>query len=164
MPLSLGWPNSELLKQLDYDRKPRHISADELYLKYAVGPAAEIPLAVEADFAWARHNEFHVKMMLKPLLNRLRFDAEAAAHMSSHMKTSANSSVKASFPKLLAATGEMTSERADWCREELKHQKSLVSPEIGYDVLARVPRSVSLCLLESLGETPSAGTQLSIES
>ena len=80
---------------------------------------------------------------------------------SPYAYTDAN--VKASFPKLLAATGEMTPERAEWCSEELERQQSLRSPEIGFDVLARVPRSIRLSLLESLGDTPAVGTQVSTE-
>jgi hypothetical protein len=92
--------------------------------------------------------------MTKPLLARLRFDPEAATQSFAHLKTSTNPGVKASFPKLLAAAGEMIAERAHWCREELERQQLLRSPENGYDILARAPRSVSLCLLESLAETP----------
>jgi hypothetical protein len=164
MPLSLGWRESELLRQLDFGREPRKVTASELYTKYAVALAEEIPPIIEADLAWAQRNRYQVTMMTKPLLARLRFDSEVATQSFAHLETSTNPSVKASFPKLLAATGEMTPERADWCREELERQQSLRSPEIGYDVLAGVPRSVSLCLLESLGETPSTGTQVSPES
>jgi hypothetical protein len=164
MPLSLGWRENELLKQLEFDHDPREVRASELYTKYAVASAAKIPPIIEADLAWARYNRYQVTMMTKPLLGRLRFDPEVAEQVFAYLRTSANPSVRASFPKLLAATAEMTLERADWCREELRRQQSLASPEIGYDALARVARSVSLSLLESLGETPSAGTQLSPES
>lgn len=164
MPLSLGWRENGLLKQIEFDHNPRDVSASELYTKYAVALAAQIPPIIEADLAWARYNQFQVTMMTKPLLARLRFDPEAAAQMFAYLTTSSNSSVKASFPKLLAMTAEMTLERTDWCRAELRRQRSLSSPEIGYDVLARVPRSISLCLLESLGETPAAGAQVSPES
>jgi hypothetical protein len=164
MPLSLGWRGNELLKQIEFDHNPRDVRASELYTKYAVASVAQIPPIIEADLAWARYNQFQVTMMTKPLLGRLRFDPEVAAQMFAYLRTSTNSSVKASFPKLLAVTAEMTLERADWCRQELRRQHSLSSPEIGYDALARVPRSVSLCLLESLGETPAAGAQVSPES
>jgi hypothetical protein len=139
------------------------VRASELYTKYAVTSAEQIPSIIEADLAWARYNQFQVTMMTKPLLARLRFDPEAAGQMFAYLTTSTNSSVKASFPKLLAMTAEMTLERTDWCRAELRRQQSLSSPEIGYDVLARVPRSISLCLLESLGETQAAGAQVSPE-
>jgi hypothetical protein len=164
MPLSLGWQENELLKQIEFDFNPRDVRASELYTKYAVASAAQIPPIIEADLAWARYNQFQVTMMTKPLLARLRFDPEAAAQMFAYLTTSTSSSVKASFPKLLAMTAEMTLERADWCRQELRRQQSLSSPEIGYDALTRVPRSVSLCLLESLGETASVGTRVSPES
>jgi hypothetical protein len=164
MPLSLGWRQSELLKRLDFDHNPRDVGASELYAKYALALAAEIPPIIEADLGWSRHNKYQVTMMTKPLLARLRFDPEVATQSFAYLKTSTNPSVKASFPKLLAAIGEMTAERAGWCRAELERQQSLRSPEIGFDVLARVSRSVSLCLLESLGETQSAGTRVSPES
>ncbi len=163
MTLSLGWRESELLRQLQFDHK-REVSASELYTKYAVALAAEIPPIIEADLAWARRNKYQAMMMTKPLLARFRFDPEVATQSFEHLKTSTNPNVKASFPKLLAVTGEMTAERADWCREELERQQSLRSPEIGYDVLARVARGVGLCLLESLGEGSPGGTQISLES
>ena len=144
MPLSLGWRDSELFKQLDFDHNPRDVSASELYTKYAVTAAAEIPPIIEADLAWARHNKYQVTMMTKPLIARLRFDPEVAAESFAHLKTSANPNVKASLPRLLAATGEITAERANWCREELGRQRSLRSPEIGYDVLRECPE-VSAC-------------------
>jgi hypothetical protein len=163
MALSLGWPKNELFKQLEFDPSPGDVTASELYIKYAVASAAETPPIIEADLGWIRYNNYQVTMMTKPLLARLRFDPEVAAQIFEHLKTSTNPCVKASFPKLLAAIGQMTPERADWCREELGRQRLLRSPEIGYDVLAGVPRSVGLCLLESLGQTPSAGTYASPE-
>ncbi len=164
MPLSLGWRENELLKQIEFDPNPREVRASELYAKYAIAPAAKIPPIIEADLAWARYNKYQVTMMTKPLLARLRLDPEVAAQMFAYLRTSTNSSVKASFPKLLAVTAEMTLDLTDWCRAELRRQQSLSSGEIGYDLLARVPRSISLCLLESLGETPAAGAQVSPES
>lgn len=164
MSLSLGWRDSELLKEIEFDLNPNDVRASELYTKYAVASAPKIPAILEADLAWARLNRYQVTMMTKPLLVRLRFDPEVAERCFAHLKTSNNSSVKASFPRLLAATGEMTVERADWCRGELERQQSLSSPEIGYDVLAQVPRSIGICLLESLGETPSVGIQTLSES
>jgi energy-coupling factor transporter ATP-binding protein EcfA2 len=163
MSLSLGWRENSLLKQLEFDHDPQDVRASELYTKYAVVSATEMPPIVEADLAWTRHNKYQVTMMTKPLLARLRFDPEAATQCFAHLKTSTNSSVKASFPKLLAATGEMTAERADWCRQELERQRSLRSPEFGYDALSRVPSSVIVCLLESLGEVPSASTGVSTD-
>jgi len=163
MPLSLGWRESELLRHLDFGSGPREVGASELYTKYAVASEAKIPQIIEDDLTWARHNRFQVTMMTKPLLSRLRFDPEVASRIFEHLKASLNPSVKASFPRLLAATGEMTPERIDWCREELGRQQSSSSPQIGYDVLEQVPRSVTLCLLESIGETASPGTQLSPE-
>jgi hypothetical protein len=161
MSLSLGWRENSLLKQLEFDHDPQDVRASELYTKYAVVSATEMPPIVEADLAWTRHNKYQVTMMTKPLLARLRFDPEAATQCFAHLKTSTNPSVKASFPKLLAATGEMTAERANWCRQELERQRSLRSPEFGYDALSRVPSSVIVCLLESLGEVPSASTEVS---
>jgi hypothetical protein len=164
MALSLGWRKNELLKHLEFDHNPWDVRASELYTKYAVASAAEIPSIIEADLVWTRYHKYQVTMMTKPLFARLRFDPEVAAPIFAHLRTSTNPNVKASFPKLLALTAEMTLQTADWCREELLRQRSLRNPEIGYDVLARVPRSVFLCLLESLGETPSTGTHVSPES
>lgn len=161
MALSLGWRQNDLLKRLIFDHIPREATASELYTKYAVAPAVKVPPIIESDLSWVQHNQYQINMITKPLLARLRFDAEAAAQIFTHLQTSTNTGVKASFPKLLATAGEMTIERANWCREELSRQQSLSSPDIGYDVLGGVARSVSLCLLESLGETPSAATRLS---
>jgi hypothetical protein len=76
MPLSLGWRDSELLKQIDFDHNRQDATASELYTKYAVALAAEIPPIIEADLAWTAHNKYRVKTMTKPLLARLRFDPE----------------------------------------------------------------------------------------
>jgi hypothetical protein len=43
-----------------------------------------------------------------------------------------------------------------WSREELKRQSLPETPELGYDILTRSTRAVSLCLLESLGEATTS--------
>jgi hypothetical protein len=60
----------------------------------------------------------------------------------------------ASFSKILAFSGSFTVDRDRWSREETG-EESLKSPEVGYDLLAKMPRTVNFCLLESLGEASS---------
>jgi hypothetical protein len=54
----------------------------------------------------------------------------------------------------LAFSGSFTVDRDRWSREETG-EESLKSPEVGYDLLAKMPRTVNFCLLESLGEASS---------
>jgi hypothetical protein len=164
MALSLGWPKNELLRHLQFGHNLERVGAAELYSKYAVTSASQLPRIIEADLDWARRNEYQVMMITKPLLARLRFDPEVAAQIFEHLKASTNPTVKASFPRLLGAIGEVTPERADWCVQELGRQKLLKCPEIGYDALARTARSVTLCVLESLGGAGSADGRLSLQA
>jgi hypothetical protein len=164
MPLSLGWPDTQLLQRFNFELDPNDVRAPELYAKYAVIASKDLPKILESDLAWARHHKYQVTMMLKPVLARLRYDSAAAVQVFDYLKGSSNPRIKASFPKLLAAAGEMTVERAEWCRKEIERQQVSVSPEIGYDITVTGPRSVVSCLLESIGETLSRGTVTAPES
>lgn len=164
MPLSLGWPDTPLLRQLHFKLDPNDVSAAELYTKYAIIASKDLPNVLESDLAWARRHKYRVTMMSKPLLARLRYDSAAAAEAFDYLKCSGNPTIKASVPKLLAAAGKMTVVRAEWCRQEIERQQASVSPEIGYDITVTVPRSVVSCLLESIGETPTGGTVAAPES
>jgi energy-coupling factor transporter ATP-binding protein EcfA2 len=153
MALSLGWPGNQLLKELEFDTaQSRTMDASELYTKYACLPSSRIAGTLETDLISAQHNAFLVNNVIRPLVARLQSDPEAVRYLSDTLFSTTNPSVKASFPKILAFSGSFTAERDKWCRDELQRQRSLQSPEVGYDLLAKVTRAVSLCLLESLGE------------
>jgi hypothetical protein len=164
MALALGWRSSDLLKEIEFDLNPADVRASELYTKYAVAKAERIPSIIEADLVWARLNKYQTTMLVKPLIARLRFDPLVAEYCFAYVKLASNPDVKVSFPRILAAAGEMTAERAAWCREELERQQAIESPEFGFDVLAQTPRSLYLCLLDSLGETTSFASQLTPDS
>jgi energy-coupling factor transporter ATP-binding protein EcfA2 len=153
MTLSLGWRGNQLLQDLEFDTaRSRTMDAGELYAKYACLPASMLATALEADLTSAQHNPFLVNNVIRPVTARLQGDTEAVRHVSEMLFATANPSVKASFSKILAFSGSFSVERDTWCREELERQRALQSPEVGYDLLAKTVRGVSLCLLESLGE------------
>lgn len=156
MALSLGWRHNELLQELDFaTARSRTMDAAELYAKYACIPASVLPATLEADLILAQRNPFLVNNVIRPLVARLRDDPEAIGHVCNSLFTSANPTIKASFSKILAFSGSFTVERDKWSREEIGRQISLHSPEVGYDLLAKMPRTVNLCLIESLGESGS---------
>ena len=153
MALSLGWCGNHLLQELEFDTaQSRTMDASELYTKYACLPSSRLAATLETDLISAQHNAFLVNNVIRPLVARLQSDPEAVRYLSDTLFSTINPSVKASFPKILAFSGSFTAERDKWCRDELQRQRSLQSPEVGYDLLAKVTRAVSLCLLESLGE------------
>jgi hypothetical protein len=154
MALCLGWGCNRLLQELEFDTiSSLAMDAGELYAKYVCLPASNLAAALETDLVSAQRNPFHVDNVIRPLIARLHTDSEAVSNLSDALFSTVNPSVKATFPKILAASGSFTAERDKWCRDELARQRALQSPEIGYDLLAKVPRAVSLCLLDSLGET-----------
>jgi hypothetical protein len=156
MALSLGWRHNLLLQQLEFDTaRSRTMDAGELYAKYACIPALLLPGTLEEDLKLAERNPFLVNNVTRPLVARLRDDPDAIGHVCKALFASANPTIKASFSKILAFSGSFTIERDQWSREEIERQRSLQSPEVGYDVLAKIPRTVNLCLLESLGEASS---------
>jgi hypothetical protein len=156
MGLSLGWRHNQLLQELDFGTAgSRTMDAGELYAKYACVPASVLPATFEADLILAPRNPFLVNNVIRPLVARLRDDPEAVGHVCDRLFTTANPTIKASFAKILAFSGSFTVDRDKWCREEIGRQISLKSPEVCYDLLAKMPRTVNLCLLESLGEASS---------
>jgi hypothetical protein len=156
MALSLGWRHDQLLQELDFgSARSRTMDAAELYAKYACVPASMLSATFEADLILAQRNPFLVNNVIRPLVARLRDDPEAVGHVCNTLFTSANPNIKASFSKILAFSGSFTVDRDRWSREEIGRQESLQSPEVGYDLLAKMPRTVNLCLLESLGEASS---------
>jgi hypothetical protein len=163
MALSLGWPNNPLLRDLGFGRRSREITAAELYTKYAIITAQQIPGYVASDIAWAQRNPYQVTMFSKPLLARLRYDVDAAQEMFAFLEKSSNSDVKASFPRLIAATGGMTTERLTWCSRELERQTQMESPEFGFDVLSRSQRSIRLTLLDAVGAVDGVNSSSHID-
>jgi hypothetical protein len=131
------------------------MDAAELYAKYACVPASMLSATFEGDLILAQRNPFLVNNVIRPLVARLRDDPEAVGHVCNTLFTSANPNIKASFSKILAFSGSFTVDRDRWSRDEIGRQESLQSPEVGYDLLAKMPRTVNLCLLESLGEASS---------
>jgi transcriptional regulator with XRE-family HTH domain len=153
MALSLGWRGNQLLRDLEFDAaRSRTMDAGELYVKYACIPAAMLATALEADLTSAQRNPFLVNNVIRPVIARLRDDLEAVRHVSDMLFATVNPSAKASFSRILASSSSFSVERDKWRREELERQRNAQSPEIGYDLLAKITRGVSLCLLESLGE------------
>jgi hypothetical protein len=139
------------------------MDAGHLYAKYACLPSSELRATVEGDLTWARTHAHMADNLLRPLAARLGRDQQAVLMISDMLFSTTNSSVKASFPRLLAFSGNLTTERDAWCRKELEHQDSLEWPELGYDLLARRTRAVRVCLLESIGEALTVSEPLTIE-
>ena len=156
MALSLGWRHNQILTQLEFRRRNSEIGSAELYTKYACIPLERLAGVLEQDLVWAQHNGFQADSIVRPLVARLNDDPQAVQMISERLFVSANPSVKASFCKLLAISGSSTPERDLWSREELKRQTHPEIPELGYDILTRSTRAVSLCLLESLGEATTS--------
>jgi energy-coupling factor transporter ATP-binding protein EcfA2 len=156
MALSLGWRHNQILTHLEFRRRNAEIGAAELYTKYACISSETLAGALEQDLVWAQHNGFQADSIVRPLVARLKDDPQAIQAISEMLFTSTNPSVKASFCKLLAISGSFTPERDSWSRDELKRQGLPQIPEIGYDILTRSTRAVSLCLLESLGEATTS--------
>jgi len=156
MALSLGWRQNQLLMQLAFRRRNGEVGAAELYRKYACIPSERLAGALEQDLVWAQHNGFQADSIVRPLVARLKDDPQAAHAIWEMLFASTNPSVKASFCKLLAISGSFTPERDSWSRDELKRQSLPEIPDLGYDILTRTTRAVSLCLLESLGEATTS--------
>jgi hypothetical protein len=156
MALSLGWRHNQILTQLEFRHWDEEIGSAELYTKYACLPSEALASALEQDLIWAQHNSFLADSAVRPLVARLKDDPEATRAIAEMLTTSVNPSVKASFCRLLAVSGSFTPERDLWSREELKRQSLSSIPELGYDILTRSTRAVSLCLLESLGEATTS--------
>ena len=156
MALSLGWRQNQLLMQLAFRRRNGEVGAAELYRKYACIPSERLAGALEQDLVWAQHNGFQADSIVRPLVARLKDDPQAAHAIWEMLFASTNPSVKASFCKLRAIRGSFTPERDSWSRDELKRQSLPEIPDLGYDILTRTTRAVSLCLLESLGEATTS--------
>jgi hypothetical protein len=152
LALALGWQKNILLRQLQFDNRRQKISAAELYVKYATCSPFVLASILEADFVLAQYNPFQIKMIIRPLVARLQNDSDAFRELSDALFETTNPSMKASVSSLLAS-GKIDSRRDRWCREELERQMAMRSPEVGYDLLTDSPQAVSLCLLESIGET-----------
>ncbi len=160
MTLSLGWRQNQLLRQIEFHRRDSEIGSAELYTKYACISSERLAGSLERDLVWAQHNGFHAESIVRPLVARFKDDPQTTEAISAMLFKTTNPSVKASFCKLLAVSGSFTPERDSWSREELKRQIVPEIPELGYDILTRSTRAVSLCLLESLGEaTTSDGSR-----
>jgi hypothetical protein len=155
MALSLGWRQNQILTHIDF-RQNAEVGSAELYTKYACIPSEALAAALEQDLVWAQHNGFQAESIVRPLVARLKDDPQATSAISGKLSASTNPSVKASFCKLLAVSGSFTPERVSWSREELKRQNLPGISELGYDLLTRSTRAVSLCLLESLGEATTS--------
>ena len=152
MALSLGWRNNELLQRSDVDPRDRTMDAGYLYAKYACIPASQLGAALEADLILAQQNPFHVNNVIRPVVARLRDDPEAVRDLSTMLYVSPNPSIKASFSKILALSGSFTIDRDKWSREEIARQASCTSPEVGYDLVAKMPRAVTLFSSSPLGK------------
>jgi len=155
MTLSKGWPDSQLLKQMnsEIEADASRRDAVSLYPKYATIGAAQLPSVFASDLAWAHEDWYQADNLLRPVLIRLRNDPSAASKVFEFLTKSSNPSIRATFTKCLASVGGLTVEQSNWCREEISRQNKLPSPELGFDLVSGTVRSVSICLLESLGET-----------
>ncbi len=154
MALSKGWPENEILRTLESEIESgiRANDALALYPKYATVEASALPSVFASDLALVHEYRYRGDLLLKPVLARLRNDPSVGPHLLRHVSQSANPSVKATFSKCLAFIGGLTQEYSRWCREEIVRQGKLHSPELGLDLFYKSVRSVSTCLIESLGD------------
>jgi hypothetical protein len=153
MALSLGWAHNEVLRDFAAEtlRDPT-MDAAHLYAKYAWLPCPKLAEVLESDLPWAATNSHLADNLIRPVVARLHRDPDSVRVLSDALRATGNPSVKASFARLLALGSGLIAERDAWCRAELERQNSLMSPELGYDLLAKRTRAVTTCLFESLGE------------
>jgi DNA replication protein DnaC len=82
------------------------------------------------------------------IISRIKKDETLQHMMQSKILNSPSSSEKASFPRLLAASGGLTTKLQEWCFEELCRQSSNNTfPEVGVDLVELRLMSVSNSLL-----------------
>jgi NACHT domain len=158
MALSLGWPHNDVLGNFALESlQDSTMNSGYLYARYARIDASDLAKRLENDLAWARKNPHLSDGIIRPIAARLRRDPESVQALRDRLLSATNPSVKASFSRLLTFGGSLTLEQDAWCRKELNHQNSLESSQLGYDLLAKQTRAVSVCLLESLGELLPVG-------
>jgi hypothetical protein len=150
MALALGWPNSQLLRALDFDGHSHDMRAGEMYPKYALIAASETPQMIESDLFGVQRQPFLANNVIRPLLARLRRDATLADQLAHSLFVTGSPSVKASFSKLLSFSRGLSVELDKWSRDELARQDALTIPDIGYDLFAKTTQSVRLSALEVL--------------
>jgi hypothetical protein len=154
MALCKGWPQSELLLEVQSDEESAQRASEVgvLYPKYATAAAIELPALLESDLARAQEDWLQKENLVNPVLARMRNDPPVVAHLFEHLTRTSNPSVMATFSRFIAAAGALTGVQARWYREEIARQSALRTPDVGIDLFAHAPRAVNICLLESLGE------------
>ena len=88
------------------------------------------------------------------IISRIKKDETLQQMMQSKILNEPTSSEKASFPRLLAASGGLSTKLQEWCLDELCRQNSNdIFPEIGVDLVESKLMSVSNSLLTILEPT-----------
>ncbi len=151
--LCVGWPQSplidELYNQLLRDPESIHDYAAYFELVLSHCPAAELPERLSRHFAASGvvGNPYVSRALVKALSRRLKKDRDATGVLLSTLTESLQSSNKASITRILATANGLSSELADYCASEIRHQMTLDSSELGFDVVSGEIRGVVLSLL-----------------
>jgi len=150
IPLCLGWPEAPILERVYTESKsnPGLYQAASFYLSYTKAPSNEFLNILGEDLSEACDDRFYARFVVHPVLARLKRDDALAASLPKAIEDTVNANLKATVPRLLAETRGVDESLSNWCRAEIARQTRSMSPEFGYDLLARGIRSVTHSLLE----------------
>jgi hypothetical protein len=156
--LCAGWPQHSLLDEL-YDQLQTYKggSVPTTYsvlfaLTYTKLPAEQLPERLERDLRRGEAaQQSPLGALTRPLIQRIRRDADARAVFTDLLRPSLYGSGKATVPRVIAAANGVSPTLATWCREEVERQLAEDTvPQFGFDLLAGHMRAVALSLLDVL--------------
>jgi hypothetical protein len=78
--------------------------------------------------------EYWFPWYVTPILRRLRTDDMLFEKMMAHLHENTSPSIKASFPRILAAARGLSPKLLSWCRSEADRQLTSDFAEIGLDL------------------------------
>lgn len=159
LALSYGWPDSQefakslktieqLKMRFDYGVWVRLCCVSKK-TEYMLDMISKIIKDLEEDPTLC--GIFGSRYISQSIISRMKKDGNLQQMMQKRILNNPSSSEKASFPKLLAASGGLSARLREWCLDELCRQSSNdIFPEIGIDLVESKLMSISNSLLTIL--------------
>jgi len=153
--LALGWPQDEIIGQLDAAFRARKIRTSvygEAAVFYTRVPAQGFVEVLTNQLGHPSIMDSHVREAIGGAAEaRLKQDAGARDAAAEALRKGTSPDGKATFPRLLARASGVTEQLRVWAEDELARQLAMpVTSEAGFDLADATVRSVPLCLLDVL--------------